>query len=398
MGAAASLTEAGLPERMNRADLQQICDKKYTEEQFNAICDAEGYITTAQFIEQVVLEQEQECEKLFVSFCRHDEKGRNTEQMDEEHLLGFLRHCKLLSKGGFSVHDARALFHKMIEDAAESSARTQAGDGGEQQVQVVTAMGEHGEMKRVVYVTYRMFREELLPVLAEKKGLPMDRVMFLLSRCEGSTRLVSGELVVTDTYNPSNDSTNNVERSVHLLVNEKEDDEKKKERKLSISSEELARMQATQVIQGAARKRNARKRRKRHMVLRQESMREVDDTCFCSEDYGDLEGKVKDKFHAFAAARSAEMDFKQFHRWLLASGWYIANAKFTKGDAEIVFKKAMARASVLSAGIDLNLGVVMNKRVRYIVFRKVIVKVLAEEINVNTNDIMYNLLDCDDPE
>lgn len=196
MGAAASLTEAGLPERMNRADLQQICDKKYTEEQFKAICDAEGYITTAQFIEQVVLEQEHECEKLFVSFCRHDEKGRNTEQMDEEHLLGFLRHCKLLSKGGFSVHDARALFHKMIEEAAESSICTPAGDGGdgsEQQVQVVTAMDERGEVKRVVYVTYRMFRDELLPVLAEKKGLPMDRVMFLLSRCEGSTRLVSGE-------------------------------------------------------------------------------------------------------------------------------------------------------------------------------------------------------------
>jgi len=340
MGAAASLTEAGLPERMNRADLQQICDKKYTEEQFNAICDAEGYITTAQFIEQVVLEQEHECERLFVSFCRHDEKGRNTEQMDEEHLLGFLRHCKLLSKGGFSVHDARALFHKMIEEAAESSTRNPGagGAGGEQQVQVVTAMDEHGEVKRVVYVTYRMFREELLPVLAEKKGLAMDRVMFLLSRCEGSTRLVSGELIVTDTYNPENENANNVERSVHLLVNEKEDDEKKK-RKLSLTSEELARLQATQVIQGAARKRNARKKRKRHLVLRQESMREVDDTCFCAEDYGELEDKVKDKFHAFAAARSAEMDFKQFHRWLMACGWYIANGKFTKGDAEIVFKK-----------------------------------------------------------
>jgi len=57
----------------------------------------------------------------------------------------------------------------------------------------------------------------------------------------------------------------------------------------------------------------------------------------------------------------------------------------------------MARASVLSAGIDLNLGVVMNKRVRYVVFRKTIIKVLAEEVNLNTNDIMFTLLDCDDP-
>ena len=40
-----------------------------------------------------------------------------------------------------------------------------------------------------------------------------------------------------------------VERSVHLLVNEKEDAEKKKERKLSAASEELIRSQATQVIQ-----------------------------------------------------------------------------------------------------------------------------------------------------
>jgi hypothetical protein len=37
-------------------------------------------------------------------------------------------------------------------------------------------------------------------------------------------------------------------------------------------------------------------------------------------------------------------------------------------------------------------------QVRYNVFRKTIVKVLAEELNVNTNDVIFTLLDCDDPE
>ena len=43
-------------------------------------------------------------------------------------------------------------------------------------------------------------------------------------------------------------------------------------------------------------------------------MRLLDDSCFCNEDYDDLEDKLKAKFLAFAAKRSAEMDGKQFHR------------------------------------------------------------------------------------
>ena len=185
MGAAASLSAAGLPERMNRADVQQLCDHRYTEAQFVAICDSEGFITPQQFVEQVVLEQEEECRRLFVSFCRHDAKGRNSEEMDEEHLISFLRHCKLLSKNQFSIHDARTLFHKMIEEKVV--ARDEA------HVHVVTEMDAEGAVQQRVYISYQMFREQLLPVLAEKKSLPMDRVMFLLSRCEANTRLIRGE-------------------------------------------------------------------------------------------------------------------------------------------------------------------------------------------------------------
>jgi hypothetical protein len=32
------------------------------------------------------------------------------------------------------------------------------------------------------------------------------------------------------------------------------------------------------------------------------------------------------------------------------------------------------------------------------VFRKAIIKVLAEEANIDTNDVIFILLDCDDPE
>lgn len=185
MGAAASLSAAGLPERMSRADVQQLCDNKYTEAQFIEICDSEGFITPQQFVEQVVLEQEEECRRLFVSFCRHDAKGRNTEEMDEEHLISFLRHCKLLSKSQFSIHDARKLFHQLIEEKVE------AHDEGA--VHVVTELDAHGGVQRHVYITYHMFRHQLLPVLASKKDVPMDRIMFLLSRCEANTHMVRGE-------------------------------------------------------------------------------------------------------------------------------------------------------------------------------------------------------------
>jgi hypothetical protein len=65
----------------------------------------------------------------------------------------------------------------------------------EKSVEVATVLDAHGQVQRVVYVNYRMFREGLLPVLAAKKGLAMDRVMFLLSRCEASTRMISGACV-----------------------------------------------------------------------------------------------------------------------------------------------------------------------------------------------------------
>lgn len=66
---------------------------------------------------------------------------------------------------------------------------------------------------------------------------------------------------------------------------------------------------------GAARKRNARKKHNKRKLLRAESTRVVDDTCFCNEDYNEFEEKIKNKFLAFASQRSAEMDFKQFHRY-----------------------------------------------------------------------------------
>lgn len=58
----------------------------------------------------------------------------------------------------------------------------------------------------------------------------------------------------------------------------------------------------------------------------------------------------------------------------------------------------MARASIPKAGVDLNLGVVMSKRVQYNVLRKCTLKVLAEEMGLNTNDVMFTLLDCDTDE
>ena len=185
MGAAASLVSAGLPEKMNRADVQQLCDKKYSEEQFKAMCDSDGFITRQQFIDQVVAEQEEECRRLFVSFCRHDEKGVNTEEMDEEHLISFLRHCKLLNKNQFSIHDARQVCHSLIEEQVNAH--------DESNVHVVNALDNHGDVQRHVYVSYHMFREKILPVVAEKKGVPIDRILFLLSRCEASTRLVGGK-------------------------------------------------------------------------------------------------------------------------------------------------------------------------------------------------------------
>lgn len=150
-----------------------------------AICDSEGYITPQQFVEQVVLEQEEECRRLFVSFCRHDAKGRNSEEMDEEHLISFLRHCKLLSKSQFTIHDARTLFHQLIQEKVDARDETN--------VHVVNEIDAQGSMQQHVYISYHMFRQQLLPVLAQKKNLPMDRVMFLLSRCEANTRLVKGE-------------------------------------------------------------------------------------------------------------------------------------------------------------------------------------------------------------
>lgn len=40
----------------------------------------------------------------------------------------------------------------------------------------------------------------------------------------------------------------------------------------------------------------------------------------------------------------------------------------------------------------------VGPQVHFLVFRKAIIKVLAEEANINTNDVIFILLDCDDPE
>lgn len=390
MGAAASLVEAGLPEKLTRAEAQQLCANKYTEELFNSLSDEEGHITAKQFIEQVVLEQEEECKRLFHSFCRHESDGTCTEEMDEESLLSFMRHCKLLSKSGFSIHDAKELFHKLIQEKVDADDKTK--------VHVVDEMNSEGGTRKHVYINYTMFREGILPELASKKNVDMDKIMFLLSRCEPSTRLEGGEYVVTDEYNPLTDGGMSVERNIKLLVKEKEIEEKEKERKSSKteSPEEIKRNVASKKIQGAARRRTAKRQKERFRQIRQESLQSIDENSFCNETYEDVEPKLQAKFEKFASPRSHEMDYKQFHKWLVSCGWFITNKNFSARDAEAAFKKSMARASVLSAGIDLNLGVIMNKRVRYNVFRKSTVKLLAEEINVQTNEVMYILLEADD--
>lgn len=53
MGAAASLATAGLPEKLSRADVKQLSDHKYTDEQFESMCDKDGFITSQQFVQQV---------------------------------------------------------------------------------------------------------------------------------------------------------------------------------------------------------------------------------------------------------------------------------------------------------------------------------------------------------
>lgn len=134
----------------------------------------------------MVLEQEAECERLFYSFCPHDDKGMSRTSMDEAHMVSFLRHCRLLSKGQFSVHNARELFQELTVQPAEKLA-----EGGAEHDKEETNKdeGEEGERSKeeqaaatARLIDYRVFREGVLPRLAATKGLQLDRVMFLLSR------------------------------------------------------------------------------------------------------------------------------------------------------------------------------------------------------------------------
>ncbi len=45
MSAAASLSQAGLPDKMSRGDVQELSGKKYTDDQYNSLCDQEGTIS-----------------------------------------------------------------------------------------------------------------------------------------------------------------------------------------------------------------------------------------------------------------------------------------------------------------------------------------------------------------
>lgn len=91
-------------------------------------------------------------------------------------------------------------------------------------------------------------------------------------------------------------------------------------------------------------------------------------------------------FELFATRVKGEMDVNEFKKLIRETN--VATTKFTTLDAEIVFRKTLAKVESLGASSPLAAGVIFGKRITFPVFQQVAVPLTAQTRRCLIDDLI----------
>lgn len=362
MGAAAS----ALPETLSEGDLKNACGESYNPIYFVSL--KEGGMVKRDFFLSVAAEGvEQEVFQLFLSFAHSGE-------IDSRTFVKLLKDTKTLNKKSFTSNDADLVFSKF--------------------------KAKHGGS--VKSLNYHVFRLEMIPSIAEKKGFEEAKIMEKLSKCDGphlhATKAVanrfhddkstytgahaqggpsfendSGQVDISNTLDRSEADVRGIKVQGHDIVVE--------------DSHHAAALK----VQTIHRKKCAVK----HVDSLREIKKEVEtvtEDSFQRPGEGDAEAGTHAMFMKFCP--KGEMESKTFVKMLRDA--HMISKKFTTTDADLIFQKTKAMASAPGAG-SYSSGVVHGKRVNYEVFRAVTIPLIAKKQGVEVEALLTKLAACEGP-
>mmetsp|Transcript_6112 Transcript_6112/g.9219 ORF Transcript_6112/g.9219 Transcript_6112/m.9219 type:complete len:230 (+) Transcript_6112:65-754(+) len=179
MGAGAS----ALPALLNEEELKAMCGDKYDETYFNALKNEDGLVYSTVLCRIAESSVEREVLHLYSAYCP---KGGMTENI----FISLCRDTKLLNKGLFSVQDAEKLYRKCKSEADDSSVRT---------------------------ISYKTWRYEIIPDIASRKGMEVEKLLLKLSQCDDAISNVKSRRDDHEVAKPEEFSTKVVEERDTLM-------------------------------------------------------------------------------------------------------------------------------------------------------------------------------------
>lgn len=375
---------SALPEKLSLDELKNLCGNEFKEDLYHALKDGDGTVNKDKFLAIATNSQEREVMNLFFSFV-----GMKSKEMESKTFVKLCKDCKLMNKKNFTSTDCDLLFSKTKAKLSLSSKG----------------------------VGYTVFRDYLLPGVAEKKGVSMEKLIEKLAQSEGpvlhathadSVKFHDDQSTYTGAHakgGPSFTPDGSAVRMEDHLDRKDADVRGVKEgegqstaagtgpKPVGHSEEQH---DAALKLQAIQRKREAKKKVTELKEIKVAAENVDHDKHFDKPKDDATERDVQTVFNKFcgSADKNGQMDSRTFLKLCKDTG--LIQKKFTAGDADLAFQKAKTIASAPGAGAYSS-GVVHGKRVEYSVFRSVAVPIIAEKTKQSIDDVLSTIASCAGP-
>jgi hypothetical protein len=342
MGSGAS----SLPERLDKTEVKTLCGEDYDTVVYSTLQNKEGVVERDRFLSLSSDRAEREVFQLYRSYATSD--GR----INQGSFVDLCRDTKLLHKNsGFSSSQSSVTFDDVVH--AEDDADPKSGK----------------------FVNYQSFRFELLPVVADKKGMAVEDLVRKLSRVDVEH---THKACVPSKYGLLR-ADSQAAAQLSLLMGEDEEDNAA----LQVKWEAAVKLQRLERIRIA-------RRRRRDLAEVKQSSEMLDPQRDFHPPIDESTGSEQQLQQLFAAnSKHKEMSMCMFLAFCKDQG--VLCRTFTRMDARLVFDKSKAMALSPLSGASYNAQVFFDKRISYMVFREIALPCLAQHKGVSLEELIESI-------
>lgn len=331
------------PDKLGEEDFKNLCGNEFDRSLYISLQKPDGYVDKNELISVASGGEEHELYKLYRSYASDDGT------LSQKSFNNLCRDSKLFSKsGGYAISDSSITF----EDALPSQSNL---------------------------ANYEAFRNNMLPVIATKKGVQLEDLVRRLSKVElPETKTVIPLEVANHALTPE------AAAAQLMLLSGDDDEENEILQKQWRAAVKLQRLERVRI----ARRKMRMKHELQDCVLDLDPSKDFDTSS--SNGNSPREDAIRRLFNKHSTRK--EMCQSQFVS--LCRETEIISRTFTPLDGKLSFDKSKAMASAPRSGKEYNNGVFYDKRINYKVFREVLIPCLSRDLKISIDDLL-NILSLD---